>query len=181
MRAPSIPVAVLVTALTAARLSAQVSIAPRTVEPTDLVRFAVQVANPIDTAIVAVRVEVPEALAIMGADAPGGWSARVVTASDSSPQAIEWSGGHVALREFREFAFFARLGANASRTTLVFPVRLSRSDGGVREWRAGGYARAPEVEVRGTVGITAGGAYTLAAAALGLAALATALALRRAR
>lgn len=170
----------LVTIL-AAPLGAQVSITPRTVEPADLVRFAVQVANPTDTADVAVRVEVPEALAILGCDAPPGWTARLVAASDSTPQAIEWSAGRLARREFREFAFFARLGANATRTTLRFPVRISRADGSVREWRLGGYGQAPEVEITGDVGLTTGAAFTLAAAAIGLAALAIGLALHRSR
>ena len=176
-----IPFATLATLLATSPLAAQVSITPRTVEPTDLVRFAVQVANPTDTADVAVRVEVPEALAILGIDAPPGWTARRVAASDSTPQAIEWSGGQLTRSEFREFAFFGRLGANARRTTLFFPVRIGRADGSVREWRLGGYGQAPEVEITGDVGLTTGAAFTLAAAAIGLAALAIALALRRPR
>lgn len=180
-RAPRIPIFALVTVLAAPALTAQVSITPRTVEPADLVRFAVQVANPTDTADVAVRVEVPEALAVLGIDAPPGWTARLVAASDSTPQAIEWSGGQLARREFREFAFFGRLGANAPRTTLFFPVRIGRADGSVREWRRGGYGQAPEVEITGDVGLTTGAAFTLAAAAIGIAVLALALALRRPR
>ncbi len=167
--------------MVAPTVSAQVSISPRAVVPADLVRFAVLVADPTDTAVVAVRVEVPEALAILGVDAPAGWTRRLVAATDSTPQAIEWSGGHLGRREFQEFAFFARLSANARRTTLIFPVRIGRADGSAREWRRGGYGQPPEVEIRGTVGITADGAFTLAAAALGLAALAVALALRRPR
>ena len=177
-RFPLLWCAALVIAPTSA---AQVSINPRTVEPADLVRFAIQVANPTDTAVVAVRVEVPEALAILGVDAPGGWTQRLVTATDSTPQAIEWSGSQLGRGEFREFAFFARLGANARRTTLFFPVRIGRADGTTRDWRPGGYGQAPEVEIRGTVGITPGAAFTLAAAALGLAALGVALAVRRPR
>ncbi len=161
--------------------AAQVSINPRTVEPTDLVRFAIQVANPTDTAIVTVRVEVPEALVILGVTAPAGWSQQQVAATASTPLAIEWSGGQLGRREFQEFAFFARLGANVRRTTLIFPVRIGRADGTTRDWRPGGFGQAPEVEIRGTVGITPGAAFTLAAAALGLAALGVALAVRRPR
>ena len=159
-RAQRFPFFTLVTILAAPTLAAQVSITPRTVEPADLVRFAVQVANPTDTADVAVRVEVPEALAVLGIDTPPGWTARLVAASDSTPQAIEWSGGRLARREFREFAFFGRLGANAPRTTLFFPVRIGRADGSVREWRRGGYGQAPEVEITGDVGLTTGAAFT---------------------
>jgi uncharacterized protein YcnI len=168
-----------VTLGTAPVVAAQVSISPRTVEPADLVRFAIQVANPSDTPVVTVRVEVPEALAILGVDAPAGWTRQQVAATDTTPQAIEWSGGQLGRREFQEFEFFARLDANARRTALVFPVRITRADGTAREWRAGGFGQAPEVEIHGTVGITAGAAFTLAAAALGLAALGVALALRR--
>ncbi len=172
----------LTAALAAApTLSAQVTIGPRTVEPADLVRFGVLVANPLDQAVVAVRVEIPEALVILGVDGPPGWAPVVAAATDSTPQAIDWAGGRLTRGEFREFAFFVRLAATARRTTLVFPVRIHRDDGSVRDWRRGGEGQAPTVLVRGSVGLTAGGAFTLAAAALGLAALATALALRRPR
>jgi len=171
------------TALLAAApaLSAQVTISPRTAEPADLVRFAVQVANSLDATVVAVHVEIPEALLILGVDGPPGWAPVVTAATDSTPQAIDWTGGRLARGEFREFSFFTRLAATARRTTLVFPVRIRRDDGSVRDWRRGGEGVAPTVEVRGSVGLTAGAAFTLAAAALGLAALATALALRRPR
>ena len=76
--------------MTVPTVSAQVTISPRTVVPADLVRFAIQVANPSDTAVVAVRVEIPEVLAILGGDTPVGWTGRVITATDSTPQAIEW-------------------------------------------------------------------------------------------
>jgi hypothetical protein len=162
-------------------MAGQVSISPRTAEPADLVRFAIQVANPSDSAVVFVRVEVPEALLILGAGAPPDWTARPVTATDSTPAAIEWSGGRLDRGGFQEFTFFTRLGANVRRTTLVFPVRLGRADGSTRDWRPGGMGRPPEVEIRGTVGMTPGAAFTLAAAALGLAVLGIALAVRRPR
>jgi len=172
----------LTAALAAApTLSGHVTISPRTASPADLVRFAVQVANPLDAAVVAVHVEVPEVLVILGVDGPPGWTPVVTAATDSTPQVIDWAGGRLTRGEFREFALFARLAATARRTTLVFPVRIRRDDGSVRDWRQGGEGQAPTVEVRGSVGLTAGGAFTLAAAALGLAALATALALRRPR
>lgn len=160
-------------------LAAQITVSPRQVAPTDFVRLAVQVTNPTDTAIVAVQVAVPEALAILGADAPPGWSARITAATDTSPQTIEWSGGQVARRDFREFPFLVRLGANAERTDLVLPVRIRRADGSVRDWRPGGYGPAPVLVVEGTIGITARGAFVLAAAGIGLSALGIGLALRR--
>jgi hypothetical protein len=166
-------------ALTASSVSAQVSVTPRTVAPADFVRLAVQVVNQTDPAVVAVQVQVPAALAMLGVDAPPGWSFALAAATDSTPAAIDWSGGRLERGEFREFAFFVRPAATARRATLVFPVRLRRADGSVRDWRPGGEGEAPTVEIRGTVALTAGGAFTVAAAALGLAALAIALALRR--
>lgn len=173
------PFCVVAILATAPITAAQVSISPRTAEPADLVRFAIQVANPSNSAVIFVRVEVPEALLILGVGAPTGWTARHVAATDSSPSAIEWSGGQLSRGGFQEFTFFTRLGANVRRTTLFFPVRLGRSDGSTRDWRPGGMGQAPEVEIRGTVGLTAGAAFTLAAAALGLAVLGISLALRR--
>jgi len=167
--------------LLAALAAVQVALSPSTIAPADMERFALRVANPSDAAVVAVRLEVPEALAVLGTDAPPGWSARLIAATDSAPQAIEWTGGQLGRGEFREFAFFARLGAAAKRETLVFPVRLRRTDGTVRDWRPGGAGQAPSVEIRGTVGITPGGSFVFAAASLGVAALAMALALRRPR
>src|SRR5574341_423675 len=156
----------------------QVAVSPTALAPAGLERVALWVANPAESPVVAVRVEVPEALAVLGVDAPPGWMSRVVPASDTSPQAIEWSGGALERGAFREFAFFARLGAAARQVSLVLPVELRRADGSVRRWRPGGDAPAPEIQVRGSVGVTAGGAFTLAAAAAGLAALGIALALR---
>ena len=165
--------------LTIALALLQVSVSPAAVTPAGLERLAVRVANPSDTPIVAVRVEVPEALTILGVDAPPGWTARLFAATDSSAPAIEWSGGTLAQREFHEFAFFARLGATVRPNALVLPVAIRRADGTVHQWRPGGFGAAPTVEIHGTVAVTPGGAFTLAAAAIGLAALGIALALRR--
>src|SRR5881628_2671128 len=118
-------------------------------------RLAVHVANPAPSPVIAVRVAVPEALAVLGVDAPAGWTARFVAASDSSPQAIEWTGGALAQREYREFAFFARLDPNAREQPLVLPVEVRHADGARVRWRDGGNAPAPVVLVRGTVSASA--------------------------
>lgn len=159
-------------------LALQVSITPPTVTPAAMERFALRVANPTDTPIVSVRVAVPEALSILGVDAPAGWTARIVPGSDSAAPAIEWTGS-LGAREFRELAFFARLGGAVKNETLVFPVRVVRADGRERRWGPDGIAPAPVVQIQGALGVTAGGAFMLASAALGLAILALALALLR--
>ena len=161
-----------VLALTVALL--QVSVRPTAVVPAQHERFAVQVANPAPAAIVMVHVAVPEAITLLGVDAPPTWTARLDPATDSAPQAITWGGGALAQREFREFAFLGRLPADARRTTLVLPIRVRFADGTEREWRA-------EVAIEGSVGVTPGGAFVFAAGAFGVAVLAVALALRRPR
>jgi len=153
---------------------AQVSVRPTAVVPAQHERYAVQVANPAAAAIVAIRVAVPAAITVLGVDAPPPWTARLLPAADTAPQAIEWDGGALRQREFREFAFLGRLPADARRATLVLPVRVRLADGTTREWRA-------EVAIRGSVGVTSGGAFVLAAGAFGVAVLAVALALRRPR
>jgi hypothetical protein len=164
---------------TLATFLVQVSVRPLAIVPAQHERIAVQVANPSSQAIVAVRVLVPSALAILGVDAPPGWSARHVVATDTTPQAVEWTGGSLGPREFREFAFLARLPADARRETLVFPIRARTADGVERAWEPGGVGPAPTVQIEGSIGVTSRGAFVLAAGALGLAGLAVALALRR--
>ena len=165
--------------LTLALALFQVSVRPTTIVPAMHERVAVRVANPSDTAVVRVRVNVPDVLVLLGADAPPGWTARVVAGTDTSSQAIEWSGGSMARHEYREFAFLVRLPTDARRNPLVLPVTLGRAAGADLVWGPGGMAAAPEMAVRGTVELNPRGAFMLAAGALGLAALAAALALRR--
>ncbi len=181
MRVSSCWLPVLATAGFVPALAAQVAIAPATLVPGQRDRFAVRVATRADSPIVAVRVEVPAALGILGVDAPPGWTARVVAPTDSSPPAIEWQGGRLETAGFREFAFFAQLGFDARRRALVFPVETRSADGTVRRWRTGGDGPAPTVQIRGATMVTAGGAFAFAAAAFGLAALALVLALHRRR
>jgi hypothetical protein len=159
----------------------QVSVRPPHVVPARHERFTVQVANPVDTAIVAVRVDLPAVLVVLGVESPLGWTAQLAVATDSAPPAIEWTGGALARLEYRDFAFLARLPADARREPLVFPVRVTFAGGTVREWRPGGVGPAPAVTIRGTIGVTPGGAFVLAAGAFGVAVLAVALALRRPR
>lgn len=158
----------------------QISIRPVSVVPAQHERIALRVVNPGDTAIVAVRIEVPSVLTILGLDAPPGWTPRLIPATDTTAQTVVWSGGSLGRLEFREFAFLARPAADAKGLPLVFPVRLQRADGAVRVWGPGGIGPAPTIELSTATGITNGGAFALAAAAIGLSLLAVTLALRRA-
>jgi len=157
----------------------QVSIRPLSVVPAQHERIALRVVNPSDTPLVAVRIEVPSVLTVLGLDEPPGWTARLIPATDTTAQAIVWSGGALHRLEFREFAFLARPAADAKTLPLVFPVRLHRADGAVRVWGPGGIAPAPTIEISTATGITNGAAFALGAAGVGLALLALTLALRR--
>ena len=161
-------------------LAAQVAIHPTTVEPASWERYALRVVNQQDLAVVRVRLEVPDALTVVGVESPGGWTGVVTVATDSTPQAITWDGAVLSQGGLREFAFMARLQGDARRKTLVFPVHLMRDDGSERRWGRGpGDAAPPTVQIRGSTGMTAWGAAALAGGAMGVAVLALFLALSR--
>jgi hypothetical protein len=175
------PVAVLLTALSARTIAAQVALAPSALEPATFERLALRVANPDSSPIIRVRLAVPVALAVLGVDAPSGWRWRLEPASDTTPTVIEWSGDSLAAGAFREFPVFIRLQADAQPLTLVFPVRLDHADGRTTVWDRGGNAAPPTMVIRGTTFLSTSGAVALAGGALGVAALALVLALHRRR
>ncbi len=158
-------------------LMAQVALHPTSVEPAAWERFALRVVNQSDVPVVAVRIEIPEALIVLGVDAPVEWTESRVPATEATPQVVEWRGGPLLRGEFREFPFFARLPADARHKVLVFPVRLTREDGTSTEWNRGAAGAPLSVRIRETTRLSARGAFALAGAALGLAALAVALSL----
>ncbi len=181
---PSSPcIALLGLCCLTAPIAAQVSIHPSTTTPAAWERFAVRVINRSDTATVSVRVDVPEAITILGVEPLPGWTFELTAATDTTPQSLAWSGGQVGRGEFREFVFLGRLKGDARRTTLVFPVRLVRPDSSTIDWtgRSGAGRTAPRVMVVGQAWISTRGAVALAGAAMGVAVLAVALALAKRR
>lgn len=164
----------LLLALATAPAAAQVAIHPTITTPAAWERFAIRVINQTDTPTVAVHVEVPEAVTILGVDGDRMWPFRMTAGTDSIPQSIEWQGGPIARGEFREFAFLGRLRADAKQQDLVFPVRIRRANGSVVEWRRrrGEPYAAPRVEVAGTVRVSAAGQLAMAGLAIGISLLA---------
>lgn len=163
-------------------LPAQVALDPTSVTPAAFERFAFRVVNQSDTPTVAVRVTLPEAIQVLGVNAPAGWTARLTPANDSAAPVIEWSGGRLEQGAFDEFAFLGRVSADAKPgSELVFPVRLTRANGATADWAWGGEARPPTIAITGITTISAAGAFALAGAATGLAILALVLALTRRR
>ena len=162
-----------------AALPGQIVLAPPTTVPAAWERFSLRVANPTDTPTVTVSVRLPDGVQVLGVDAPPGWTPRFVAATSSTPQTIEWTGGAIGHREFREFAFLGRVAANLRTGDLVFPVRLTRANGTTVDWAPGGAGAAPTVHVRAITVISPAAAFALAAFALGVGTVAIALALSR--
>lgn len=171
-------VTVLLVATPVAQVAAQVAISPGTMRPGHWERIALQVANTGDLATVQVAVRVPDAVTIIGLDAPAGWTVERMAPTDTSSQQIVWSG-ELEPGSFREFALLGRLAADVRRRELVFPVGIIKSDGSVIAWVRGGDAPPPMILIRGTTVITGWGAIALAGAAFGTAVLALGFALAR--
>jgi uncharacterized protein YcnI len=164
----------------AAPLAGQVTMDPTTMPPAGMARMALRVVNQSDTAITHVRLTVPEAIGVLGVDAPEGWSFQIQRATDSTPQTIEWTGASLAQWEFREFPFFGRLAADARRKELVFPVAVTRANGGVTKWDwVDGMGQPPIIMIVGSTRVSAWGTFALAGAALGISILALGMAIGR--
>lgn len=168
---------VLALAALAPPAGAQVAIHPTAVAPASWQRFGLRLASQADSPVVSVRLLVPDVVAVLGVDAPPGWTAHHAAATDSTAQAIVWTGSRVERGEFREFAFLGRIAADARRRELVFPVRLTRADGSTLDWSRDGAGAPLVVLIRGTTRLSPWGALAAAGAAIGLASLALVLAL----
>lgn len=144
----------------------QATISPRNTTPAAWERFAVRVVNQTDTATVAVHIDVPDAVTILGVQPVPRWSVRQVAATVSAPQSIEWHGGELRRGEFHEFVFLGRLAGDARQTELVFPVRLTRSDGSIVE------DRGLRVAIEGRTRLSVRGVTAVAGTALGVALIA---------
>lgn len=176
-----LPVAALALSALALPLEAQVALDPPRLIPATWERISVRVFNQSDTAWVAVRVEIPDVIGILGVEAPNGWAAETIAATSTTPQAIEWTGGRVEGGGFEEFAFLGRLQADVRQKVLHFPVRLTRDGGAEVNWRRGGEGPELYLAIAGSTQISSWAAFALAGAAFGLAALAVILSLRRER
>jgi len=102
-----------------------------------------------------------------------------VPATDSTPQAIVWSGGAVRPGDLGTFVFLGRVGADVPRRELRFPIDLTDAAGEVIELRRGGDGIEPRMLIAATTRISPWAAFALAGAAFGLAILALVLAIRR--
>jgi uncharacterized protein YcnI len=167
--------------LTAASLEAQVAINPTTTTPAAWERFVVRVINQTDTPTVAVQVEVPSALAVLGIEPKAGWSFETTQKPDSGPTVITWRGGTLKRGEFGEFPFLGRTRGDAKQEVLVFPVKIERANGSSVEWRKGigeDY-QAPRAEIVGSVTVSPSATIMVSALALGVAMIALVVAIAK--
>ena len=174
--APRASVSVAILALCAALqpARAQVAFHPAVTTPAAWERFAARVVNATgDPTIVAVHIDVPGAVVVLGVEPVPGWEILQVAGTDSTPHRITWRGGTVERGELREFAFLGRVAGDASRATLVFPVTLTRTADAADETHAG------RVAIEGATRLSTRGALAVAATALGLALIALLVALSR--
>lgn len=161
-----------------ASAAVQVSIHPATTTPGAWERFAIRVVNPSDTPFVAVRLEVPTVITVLGVEPGDGWA--VQPESEARPQTISWMGT-VSRGVFKEFAFLGRVAGDARRATLVLPVTLIRPDGSELAWTAplGSPRPAPQVRIVGTAQLSGSGMVAIAGAAFVVAILALIVAMTR--
>lgn len=159
--------------------AAQVQIVPLRMEPAAWDRVALRVAGGAAPAIVAVRIELPDALAVLGVEPVPGWVAVTTPSSSEGPTTVEWAGGRLASGEFREFAFLGRLAADIRQRDLRVNVALVRENGDSTRWRAAGDHPPLRIAISGTTSVSPWAAVALAGGAFGVAVLALAFAIRR--
>lgn len=170
----------LFTAFCAFPLAAQVSVAPTTVEPAAWERFAIRVAGAGDSAVVKIRVDLPDAIAVLGIEPIPGWTFAHAMATDSTPATVTWTGGSLVGVEFREFALLARVAGDARRADLVFPVHITFAGGSEVRFAGppGSPRAAPRVAIVGGSDLSAKGAFAMAGVAIALALVALGVAMR---
>ena len=161
--------------------AAQVAISPAQIRPAAWERIAVRVVNQTDSAIVAVKVTVPEAFDILGVEPMPDWQFALTRTTEAESQHVTWTGGALGQWEFQEFAIFGRIGPDSRNKELVFPVDITKQSGSVVEWswRDGAAAPPPTIRIVGSTEISSWGTFAAAAAAMGVALLAIALAVSR--
>lgn len=168
-RSGALAVLLVVEALTTPGLAAQVNVRPSRIAPGVWERLSIQVANPLDSPIVAIRVEVPSDMVVVGVEPHPEWPFQVDTLSDGG-QAIEWRGGWVARGELQDFGFLARLRSDSDAKRVALPVHLTRVGGHVE-------SLAPRLFVDRTPELTSQGTAMLGVVALVVSVIALAIAI----
>lgn len=163
--------------------AAQVSVSPPAIRPAAWERIALRVVNQTESPIVEIRWTVPEAIQVLGVDAPDGWIFWIDRATDSTAQQVGFSGGGVDRWELEEFSLMGRLVADSRQDELVFPVTVLRADGSETVWArtSGAQGLPPVMNVAGTTEVSTWAVFAAAGGAFGLAVLALAVSLAKRR
>lgn len=149
-RSGTLAVLLVVELLTTPGLAAQVDVRPLRIAPGAWERLSIQVANPLDSPIVVIRVEIPSDMVVAGVEPHQEWPFQVDPLSDGG-QAIEWRGGWVARGELQEFGLLARLRSDSDADHVALPVHLTRVGGRVESHAPRLFVdRTPELTSQGT-------------------------------
>lgn len=151
------------------RLTGQVTVRPLRIVPGVWERLSIQVANPLDSPIVSIRVEIPPDIVVAGVEPRPEWPFQVDSLSDGG-QIIEWRGGWVAQGELLEFGFLGRLRSDSDADRVALPVHLTRVGGRVE-------SLAPRLFVDRTPELTSQGTAMLGVVALAVSSIALAIAI----
>ncbi len=175
-RSGTLAVLLVVELLTTPGLAAQVDVRPLQIAPGAGERLSIQVANPLDSPIVVIRVEIPSDMVVAGVEPHQEWPFQVDPLSDGG-QAIEWRGGWVARGELQEFGLLARLRSDSDADHVALPVHLTRVSGRVESWVGRGTSPAPRLFVDRTPELTSQGTAMLGVVALVVSVIALAIAI----
>jgi uncharacterized protein YcnI len=173
MRAFALAAAVLLVFPAAA--AAHVEMSPDRVEPGSFTLFTVLSPDESEQPLTGLRLTVPDGMEVDGAAATPGFTTELVRDQSHRIVAVSWQGGSVAPDDLGLFHFSASVGSDEGDLHLVGVQTFA--DGSTKVWKT------PVVEVAkdSTGSGTDNGSRGLAAAALGLAAVALAVSFRRRR
>lgn len=173
MRALALAAAVLLVFPAAA--AAHVEMSPERVDPGSFTLFTVLSPDESEQPLTGLRLTVPDGMEVDAAAATPGFTTQLVRDQSHRVVAISWQGGSVAPDDLGLFHFSASVGSDEGEIHLVGVQTFA--DGTTKVWKT------PVVEVaKESAGSGSDkGSRGLAAAALGLAAVALAVSFRRRR
>jgi len=157
-------------------VAAQIVVSPLQAMPGRWERVSIQVTNPLDSPIVAIRIEVPAEMIVAGVEPHPEWPFEIDSLAGGG-HAIEWRGGWVAQGELQEFGFLARIRSDIDADQVMLPTHLTRVGGDVESWMGGGDAPAPRIFVDRTPELTSQGTAMLGVVALVVSVIALAIAM----
>lgn len=99
--------------------SAHVTVSPKTINAKGYNDFIVKVPTEKPVPTIGLRLEFPAGLKVARLRAKTGWTAQVERDTSKAITAVVWTGGKIGPDEYDEFAFSARIGAQAGDTLAI--------------------------------------------------------------